>query len=260
MKIIKIRPRSVFSVLLAIAALTAFCLYGCARRPLPSPIPAPPVPVAKPKPYKVMGKWYQPIPDARDYREKGIASWYGDDFQGRPTSSGEIYDMYAMTAAHKTLPLGTYVSVRNLYNNKQIEVKINDRGPFVRDRVIDLSYTGAKKLEVLGPGTAPVEIVALGAPPPSSGAWGNSRAFIPVDYYSGNFTIQVGAFTVLENAEKLKQVLEKDHENVHIVRYDDGNRLFYRVRVGLCHTLDKAVEYETLLVKKGFSETFVVAE
>jgi rare lipoprotein A len=245
---------------MAITALVAACLYGCSRRPLPPPVPAPGIPTGKPKPYKVMGRWYQPLPDARDFREKGVASWYGKDFHGKKTSSGETYDMYAMTAAHKTLPLGTYVKVRNLSNNREIEVRINDRGPFVRDRVIDLTYTGARELGMLGPGTTPVEIIALGAPPPSYDAVGLPRRYIPVDYYSGNFTVQVGAFTVFENAEKLKQRLEKDHENVHIARFDNGDRLFYRVRVGSLNTLAKAESYEALLMEKGFPETFIVAE
>jgi rare lipoprotein A len=107
--------------------------------------------------------WYQPLPHARDFRQRGEASWYGRDFHGRQTASGEIYDMYAMTAAHKTLPLGTYVRVQNRDNNKTVDVRVNDRGPFVRGRIIDLSYTAAHKIGVVGPGTAAVEIAALGA-------------------------------------------------------------------------------------------------
>ena len=100
--------------------------------------PPPKKPAGYPKPYKVFGKWYQPLPDSKGFRQRGIASWYGKDFHGKKTSNGETYDMYAMTAAHKTLPLGTYVRVHNLENNRTLEVRINDRGPFVRGRIIDL--------------------------------------------------------------------------------------------------------------------------
>jgi hypothetical protein len=129
----------------AIVALLCF-ISGCATSQ-----PPPQKPAGYPKPYKVFGKWYQPLPDSKDFRQRGIASWYGKDFHGKKTSNGEIYDMYAMTAAHKTLPLGTYVRVHNLENNRKLEVRINDRGPFVRGRIIDLSYTAAKNLDSSGP-------------------------------------------------------------------------------------------------------------
>jgi rare lipoprotein A len=113
-----------------------------------------------PKPYKISGKWYQPLPYARGYRERGLASWYGKKFHGRKTANGETYNMYGISAAHKTLPLGTYVTVKNLDNGKTLVVRINDRGPFVKGRIIDLSYGAAKKLGVVGPGTARVDVLA----------------------------------------------------------------------------------------------------
>jgi rare lipoprotein A len=214
-------------------------------------------PPGYPKPYKVLGKWYQPLPDAKGFKQRGIASWYGKDFHGRKTANGEIYDMYAMTAAHKTLPLGTHVSVRNLKNNKVIEVRINDRGPFVRGRIIDLSYTGAKKLDIVGPGTAPAEVIALGSVAP---AVGSKKSYVPVDYYAGNFTIQVAAFGNRDNAEQLAERLESKYRNVHITQYESSTGIFYRVRVGKFTDLRKAEESEAILVQSGFPDAFTVAE
>lgn len=233
--------------------LLFFVFSGCASR---SPQPA--AKPGQPKPYRVGTTWYYPVSDASNFRQKGKASWYGKKFHGKKTSSGEIYNMHAMTAAHKTLPLGTYVRVHNLNNGKSIEVRINDRGPFVRGRIIDLSYTGATKLDIVGPGTAPVEIVALGKANKTNN--GTSSGYVPVDYYSGNFTFQVGAFSQKENAVRLKQTLEKKYMNVHIVPYDDGKRIMYRVRVGRASSLKQAEEYEAILIQQGFNGAFIVAE
>ena len=166
--------------------------------------------------------------------------------------------MYAMTAAHKTLPLGTYVRVHNLENNRQLEVRVNDRGPFVRGRIIDLSYTAAKELGLVGPGTAKVEIVALGTPTTTDGDTG--RKFIQEDYYSGNFTFQVGAFVIRENAERLKRKLDEQYKNAHITVYDRGDQIFYRVRVGTHKTLEDAVLNEAILIQNGYPDAFLIAE
>jgi rare lipoprotein A len=236
----------------AIVALLCF-ISGCATSQ-----PPPQKPAGYPKPYKVFGKWYQPLPDSKGFRQRGIASWYGKDFHGKKTSNGEIYDMYAMTAAHKTLPLGTYVRVHHLENNRKLEVRINDRGPFVRGRIIDLSYTAAKELGLVGPGTAKVEIVALGTPAATDG--GTGRTFVQGDYYSGNFTFQVGAFSNRENAERLKRKLDEQYKNAHITRYDRGDKIFYRVRVGAFKTLEDAVVNEAILIQDGYADAFMVAE
>jgi rare lipoprotein A len=166
--------------------------------------------------------------------------------------------MYAMTAAHKTLPLGTYVRVQHIENKRELEVRINDRGPFVRGRIIDLSYTAAKKLGIVGPGTADVEIVALGTPTASDG--GTGHTFVQGDYYSGNFTFQVGAFANRENAERLKRKLDQQYKNAHITLYDRGDMIFYRVRVGAFNTLEDAVMNEAILIQGGYPDAFMVAE
>ena len=120
--------------------------------------------LGNPESYRVAGKEYRVLETSEGYRQEGIASWYGSQFQGRRTSSGEIYDMYRMTAAHKTLPLPTYVRVTNLENGRSVVVRVNDRGPFVDGRIIDMSFVAAIRLGMLGPGTARVEVVALDPP------------------------------------------------------------------------------------------------
>jgi|GEM_PF-2429816 len=151
-----------------------------------------------------MGQWYQPLPDARGFRQAGIASWYGQDFHGKKTSNGEVYDMYAESAAHKTLPLGTIVTVKNLENGREMRIRINDRGPFVSGRIIDLSYASAQKLGVVQRGTARVEIEAVGTTAPAI------PDLSPDYYYSGNFTIQIGAFANRDNAEKSETESDPD--------------------------------------------------
>lgn len=235
---------------LAAIILLGFFLQGCAPKTAPPPAPAPGIP----KPYRVMGKWYQPLADADGFRQKGLASWYGKQFHGRKTSNGETYDMYGVSAAHKTLPLGTMVHVTNLENGKTLTLRINDRGPFVRGRIIDLSYGAAKKLGVVGPGTARVEVVAVavehqaGSPP------------VTVDLYSGNFTFQVGAFKSRDNAERLVAKLDTQYKNAHMVAFKNGQEVFYRVRVGKCTTLDEAEKIEAQLMQNGFPGVFTVAE
>ncbi len=211
-----------------------------------------------PNPIKFLANGISPCRILKVFVERGIASWYGKDFHGKKTSNGEIYDMYAMTAAHKTLPLGTYVRVHNLENNRRLEVRINDRGPFVRGRIIDLSYTAAKELGIVGPGTAKVEIVALGTPAATDG--GTGRTFVQGDYFSGNFTFQVGAFANRENAERLKCKLAEQYKNAHVSLYDRGDKIFYRVRVGAFKTLEDAVLNEVILIQDGYPDAFMVAE
>jgi len=243
--------------LTAVWTLILILSYGCATV---EPPPPPPTPPGQPKPYKVLGKWYQPLPHAEGFTQRGVASWYGQDFHGKKTSNGEVYDMHAMTAAHKTLPLGTHVQVINLSNNRVAQVRINDRGPFVRGRIIDLSYSAARKLEVVGPGTASVQIVALGTPASPKSADKAAGPYLPVDYYSGNFTIQVGAFMDRNNAERLKNKLDQKFQNAHITVYDTGREVFYRVRVGRCSTLQQVDEYESIMIREGFKDAFAVAE
>ena len=235
--------------ILWLCAVAVLLFTSCGSTP-------PSTPQGHPKPYRVDGTWYKPIPDAKGYVEQGVASWYGRKFHGRKTSSGEIYDMYAMTAAHKTLPLGTWVRVQRRDTGKQIEVRINDRGPFVRGRIIDLSYTAAKQLDMVGPGTARVEVVALGKRRRTT----TGDTYIPMDYYNGAFTFQVGAFSSRDNADRLRAKLNQRFINAHVVPYDRGDAVFYRVRVGRCNDLETAEVYEQYLADNGFPDAFIVAE
>lgn len=262
-------------------ALLGFFCWGCATsevmppRPTGSPSGQSTGPVARrtppppdrhpeaPRPYQVFGKWYQPLAHAKGFRQRGIASWYGEAFHGRPTSSGEVYDMYRISAAHKVLPLGTYVRVRHLANGRTLDVQINDRGPFVAGRIIDLSYAAAQRLGIVEPGTAPVEIVALGVPARTAARSGKPQRYTPVDYYRGRFTIQVGAFRSRENAEKLQASLQhRSYRHAHIRSYFShrGDETLHRVMVGRCTTLGQAQRYETILRQHGFDDAFMVAE
>ncbi len=247
---------------------TAVFLFGCAAPPAPSPPPSPQRRVSRatpprkpsaerPRPYKVLGRWYQPLATADGFRQRGVASWYGEAFHGRPTSNGETYDMHGISAAHKTLPLGTVVRVLNLDNGKTLDVRINDRGPFVRGRVIDLSYGAAKRLGVDRPGLAPVEVVAIGMTPPRPGAPIPRAAALN----SGPFTIQVGAFGERTNAERLAGELKRLYRAAQVreLHCPDRRRTFYRVLVGRVSTLREAEEYEDMLRRRGFPGAFAIA-
>ncbi len=229
-------------------------VVGCAAPP-----PAPPQKPGKPKPYRVGKTWYQPVAEARGFKQKGIASWYGKKFHGRKTSNGETYNMYAMTAAHKTLPLGTYVHVKSLDNGNEITVRINDRGPFVQGRIIDLSYSAAKKMGMINTGTTRVLIVAL-EPDTRQKKVKQSAHKESIDYHKGNFTFQIGAFSDKKNAYRLNDKLDQTYKNAHVAEYDNGQEILYRVRVGKATSLEQAVEYEEILIKHGFKDVFIVAE
>jgi rare lipoprotein A len=249
------------SVVLSVL-FSGLLIQACSVLPVTEPVsvPAPQQPhPGQPKPYRVFGVWYHPIADASGYEEEGLASWYGEEFHGRKTSNGETYDMYGITAAHKTLPLGTWVRVHNLANNRTLDMRINDRGPFVKERIIDLSYGAAKALDTVKVGVAPVRVIALGIPVAQTRP-GEPQQYAPVDYYHGNFTFQVGAFSERANAERFVQTLAQSYENAHLSTYSDDQRTFYRVRVGLKTDLQEAEAYEKYLKENGFPETFIVAE
>ena len=154
-----------------------------------------------------------------------VASWYGPEFQGKPTSSGEIFNMYAYTCAHKEYPFGTILKITNLSNNRSVTCVVNDRGPFVSGRDIDLSYASAKEIGLIEPGTSSVRIQSLGR---------DSSFRREVQYLSreGPFTIQVGSFRDPENAYRLKKALEFRYSNVYITEADIRGTSFYRVRIG----------------------------
>ena len=183
-----------------------------------------------PKSYVVFGKRYYVMDSGKGYIEKGIASWYGTKFHGRRTSSGETYDMYAMTAAHKSLPLPTYVKVTNLSNDKFIVVKVNDRGPFHENRIIDLSYTAAIKLDIIQKGTGLVEVKAIDPEEPKED---NLVKDDKISTQDTSFYIQVGTFSKLESAKILKQKLDSFGDNlIKISNVIVSGNTLYRVRIG----------------------------
>ena len=192
-----------------------------------------------PASYVVYGKRYYTLTSSSGYRETGLASWYGTKFHGKRTSSGEPYDLYGMTAAHKTLPLPTYVEVTNLDNGRSVIVKVNDRGPFHDDRLIDLSYTAAVKLDIVGHGTGRVEVRAIEAGTPvavtDAAPVTSPVAAQPVSYPQGVVMyLQVGAFGNRENAERLQQKLlaREDIKDARIVEAPGDQGTFYKVQVG----------------------------
>jgi len=183
-----------------------------------------------PESYVVFGKRYYVMDSSKGYIEKGIASWYGTKFHGRRTSSGETYDMYAMTAAHKSLPLPTYVKVTNLSNDKFIVVKVNDRGPFHENRIIDLSYTAAIKLDIIQKGTGLVEVKAIDPEEPKED---NLVKDDKISTQDTSFYIQVGTFSKLESAKILKQKLGSFGDNlIKISNVIVSGNTLYRVRIG----------------------------
>ncbi len=184
-----------------------------------------------PESYVVFGKRYYVKDSSKGYVETGIASWYGTKFHGRRTSSGETYDMYAMTAAHKTLPLPTYVEVKNLNNGRSIIVKVNDRGPFHENRIIDLSYTAAIKLDIVKKGTGLVKVRAIN---PKNKQDDLVRDQVKETIKTNtNFYIQVGTFSELRNAKMMRQKLSSFGSN--LVKISDvviSGETLYRVLIG----------------------------
>ena len=239
------------------AALVVSSIFsaGCAaKRPLatlppPSPPSAAPEPAAEPAnrsatapPSPAKHAKTPAAPAPAGYTEDGNASWYGKPFDGRRASNGEIYDMYQLTAAHRTLPFDTMVRVTNLNNGKSTTVRITDRGPFVENRIIDLSLAAAREIESVGPGVVPVRIEVLGS----------------VDVTTGYFTVQVGAFHDRGNAERLRERLSASYSPIFIQQYDSPDGTFYRVRVGKISGEDSARGFgEQLRSKEGFAP-FVV--
>lgn len=270
---IKLFPvsRCLYGCLFAVAFLSCAVLAGCARDAarVPEPSRSPdPVPVSRDtgleptlKPYRINGVRYYPVPDSEGFVEYGNLSWYGGKFHGRPTASGETYDMYKKSAAHKTLPMGTWVRVVNLANNCETVVRINDRGPFVKGRILDLSYASAKELGLTGLGVAPGKIIAL-APEVDEGRCVSEEAPVVVNVPSlrkGVFCVQVGAFSSRDSALGIAEKLKGFFENVTVTRHViDAGGIVHRVRVSRSKTLTEAEEVEKRLTSMGFSDAFVV--
>jgi len=200
-----------------------------------------------PAKYSVFGKTYYTLKSNHGFKQTGDASWYGTKFHGRRTSSGEAYDMYAMTAAHKTLPLPSYVKVTNLDNNKQIVVKVNDRGPFHAGRIIDLSYVAALKLDIVKNGTGRVEIEVINT---SSAKQVKAKQVF----------VQVGAFSDKENAQQIhdKLAAASIESDIHKVIVN-AKKHIYRVRIGPFDQHDEAGSMIKNLEDLGVGEAKVLS-
>ncbi|MGH9812973.1 MAG: septal ring lytic transglycosylase RlpA family protein [Candidatus Acidiferrales bacterium] len=220
------RSRSLVQQLGVAALLAALALGvgGCRKKAAAAPRPSPAPPAAP-----------------GSYVEDGLASWYGHPYHGRLTANGETYDMNQMTAAHRTLAFNSWVKVINLENNRTTRVRINDRGPFIEGRIIDLSRVAADEIAMLGPGTAPVRIEVVegppGSPPPA------------------RYGVQVGAFKIVGNAQRLRDLLGESFKDSEVVAYDAPDGIYYRVRVGRVPTIEEAQE----LARKLRHEPDVVA-
>ena len=240
---------------LVIALLLLAACKATPPRPAPPPQPVPPPPAdvtripdavprveprsrnGNPPFYEVDGRRYFVLGSNAGYLERGVASWYGPTFHGGRTATGDTYDMYAMTAAHKTLPLPCYVQVTNLSNARSVVVRVNDRGPFVANRLIDLSYSAAARLDMIRNGTALVEVRSVeaqaGAPPaqspPAPAPTTAPAAVTKVE----TLYVQAGAFADPANSERLLQKLRAAGIGPAFVRSDQlSGKTLYRVRVG----------------------------
>jgi rare lipoprotein A len=211
---------------------------------------------ASQRPYTVNGQRYEPLRSHEGFVQTGVASWYGKDFHGKKTSNGEVYDMHAMTAAHKTLPLGVYLKVHNRENGRETTVRVNDRGPFVKGRILDLSYAAAKELGVDAVGTALVRIEALGY---KQTGRGKERYKAPTTYDAGNYTVQVGAFKEQSNAERLSGEMHRLHGFSEVRMTTVNNDVFFRVYAGKFSSLSAAEEAEKNFSEHGYPGSFAVA-
>lgn len=243
---------SVSCVPAGVAVGVLFLLIGACKATAPRPAPVPTVPPPPPPTdvtkipnavpqveprsrsgnppfYEVDGRRYFVLNSSAAYLERGVASWYGRDFHGGRTATGDTYDMYAMTAAHKTLPLPCYVQVTNLSNGRSVVVRVNDRGPFVANRLIDLSYSAATRLDMIRDGTALVEVRSVDAQGAAVAPSVASAAPAGVD----TLYVQAGAFADAANSERLLQKLRAAGIGPAFVRNDQvGGKALYRVRVG----------------------------
>ncbi len=214
--------------------------------------------------YEVFGKTYYTLASNAGYVERGIASWYGKKFQGRRTSSGEPYDMYKMTAAHKTLPLPSYAEVTNIDNGRKVVVRINDRGPFHDDRLIDLSYSAATKLGITAKGTGRVEVRAINPDKYAMQSDDNRSQLVATQNNTLEqvaMFLQVGAFSTLSKAEQIKNRIQQEiNERVQIKPFNGQGTPLYRVRVGPLASAEVGQRIADRLLSLGIRDTQMITE
>ncbi|MFT6732865.1 MAG: rare lipoprotein A [Polaribacter sp.] len=225
-----------------------------------------------PSSYEVRGRTYQVKKSAKNYKKEGVASWYGTKFHGRRTSSGEIYDMLALTAAHKTLPIPCFVKVTNLENGKYLIVRVNDRGPFVKDRIIDLSYAAAHKMGMTEKGTAKVRVESVTVTKDNSRnstklskkrskEVSSNHDWLESKHKGEKRFVQVGAYSVYKSAQKLAKVLDKEIDlPVKISKIKRKGSTLYRVRIGPIDSLKIAESLANTLNIKELGKPRIVYE
>ncbi len=213
-----------------------------------------------PPSYVVNGRRYFVMNSARGYVERGIASWYGTKFHGRPTSSGEPYDMYAMSAAHTSLPLPSYVEVTNLRTGQSVLVRVNDRGPFHANRIIDLSYAAATKLGIAAEGTGLVEVRAI-TPEARPRAVAVAEQLAPPLSRPPGLYLQVGAFASRHNADRLRARLNDTAMGlIHVMPAINGSQTIYRVWIGPISSVEQADQLALTLGRMGVEDPHVVID
>lgn len=223
--------------------------------PDPTPRYEPKSKRGNPSSYVVWGKRYHVMNERKDFVQKGIASWYGKKFHGRKTSNGETYNMYAMTAAHKSLPLPSYLQVKNLRNGRTIVVRVNDRGPFHQDRIIDLSYTAAKKIGIIRTGTGYVEIRDI-TPRKKAGS-----KFVADPSRPPKWFVQIGAFKNPVNANKLLGTLYAPGlPNTRVKAGDFEDEPLYRVQLGPLSSVGEAEKVIQRLSQLGITSTKLISD
>ena len=271
---LRVLSRSRLTPVLALVMTLAAC-SSTPRREEPRPLPTPDVSVVpdviprsephsahgNPPFYDVNGHRYQVLASAEGYLERGVASWYGPDFHGHNTSSGEPYDMYAMTAAHKTLPLPCYARVTNLSNGRSVVVRINDRGPFVGNRIVDLSYTAAQRLDIVRTGTALVELHTVG-PVTDRGAMTNALPTpAPAPANPPALYIQVGAYADAANAQRVVDRLQAAGiDSAFSLASAGGGRPLRRVRVGPVASVEQFDSIAARLATLGYPEARLASD
>ncbi len=219
----------------------------------PEPRPEPLAGYGNHSPYEVLGKTYHVLETSSGYSETGYASWYGSKFHGRATSSGEPYDMFRISAAHRTLPLPTYVRVTNLENDREITVRINDRGPFHSDRIIDLSYAAAVKLDLADAGTAKVRVEAI-----DTGSENSQRQIVSTPH-SLPVLLQVGAYGDQDRAREIRERLERNGLGpVHVEASGRGSSRLWRVRLGPVNDSGQARDYFERILDLGLDRPVFV--
>ncbi len=216
-----------------------------------------------PASYQVRGRSYRVMKSSQGYRTRGVASWYGKKFHGHRTSSGETYNMYAMTAAHKELPLPTWVRVTHLGNGRSVVVKVNDRGPFHDNRLIDLSWAAAKKLGITGTGTGVVEIEAIDPEHYQQAQQSpikpekKSAQTTPLQYH---LYLQAGAFISRNNAQQLQHQLQSALQIHNIRSIYSADKQLYRVRIGPLANIDEADQLAEKISQRGLAQPHIVID